>query len=351
MITNNIFLRKYDVAENKLTEAFIRFLSVLDTKILEKILLSFDIRGVGGSKILFDMQERCKDSVPDGVITDGKRFLIYIEVKRVYATVEFTQLKNHAQSLINSPYLKRILWIIAPDIAEPKDISKQWASMKGYKKISRRYTSWSEVWRVLSKVLVGTSETKDSFLIKQFLDYLREEGVVIMDQAIKKNDGKDWVRICDWIDRIENFLRKEIKEYIILIQKDFVYQRPSSDGRQIFIHFFTDKREVLHFYAGFEVGIKNDPNWQEPCFYVGWALRSKKAKALMNDQRFIDKEKQLIKNGFLHCKEENRKSFYRKLKISDLVKIQNVEKQINYIKLFIDGSIREFNKINLRKII
>lgn len=352
MISKNIFTRTYETPENKLTESFIRLLSVLERKSLRMVLDRFDLKFKNNSLVKFEMQQRGENSVPDAVISLGDEYLIHIEVKRVYSSLDWRQIRNHIQYLAKKRmFARRILWIIVPDIYEPKELAIKAKNMCKSSDFTFKHSSWSEIGGALDSSSKVAIDTKDKFLITQFLEYLREERVITMDRPINKKDYQDWSRVSEWIEQIEHFLKKDIREYISLTHKDFIAERISRDGRQIFLHFYTDQSKKLHFYVGFDPGVYGDDDWNDPCFYVGWAMRTKKFRQIENTDSFIKKEKVLQNKKFIHFRDEGRKSFYRQYKLEDLVKVGSINQQVLMMKKFIDDSISQFNKIGLRKIL
>lgn len=351
MIKKNILIRSYENRENFLTETFLRLLSVVESDTLALILRRLDIKTKRKSSVSFDMQIRGDNSVPDAMLAFGNELIIHIEVKRVYSTLGWKQIRNHAQYLNKmKSFSKRILWIIVPDMYEPTELRADWDKLNANKMINLKFSSWSMIWRVFNMILREVTNQKDRFLLSQFLEYLREERIVTMDKPITKKDYQEWGRVSDWVEQIEHLLKKDIKEYLKIAQKDFVPERIISDGRQIYLHFYTDARKKMHFYVGFDPGVYDDETWKDPCFYVGWALRSKYAKVI-DGVPFIKKEKVLIKNKFIHYSGEGRRAFYRRYKLEDLAGFESTDKQVRKLKNFIDTSIIQFNRIGLDKIL
>lgn len=343
---NNIFIRKYDVAENKLTEAFIRFLACLETPTLIRILKHWGIKNVG-KNITFDMQLKGENNIPDAVI-NSTTFAIHIEVKRT-DPLRLSQLKRHAKFLQQSFASSKLLLMISPDSYEIETIKIRWRNSAESHYIMSRFISWTEIWHILQK-LKKQYTSKDKFLLIQFIDYLKEEKVVIMTQGFQKKDYIVWTDFMEWFQNLDDMLHQEIKGYIKRLQPKWVYKSPYHRAEETRLHFATSKTsKYLHVYVGFYAGSKEKNEWKEPCFYIGWKLRRSHFKKLLNSRLFSNKEKKLKKKGFISW--DPHIDTYKILKIKDIAKRRGVEKQKQYINKFLKDSIREFNKIKLAELI
>lgn len=347
MIKKNIFIRKYDVAENKLTEAFIRFLSCLEVPLLNKLLEYLGVENVG-KNISFNLQPKGEKSTPDAVI-GSDTFAIYVEVKRT-SPLQLSQLEQHAKFLLQNFARFKLLLVVSPDYYEIETVKSQWRSSVESHCVKSRFISWTEIWHILQR-LKKQSKSKDRFLLSQFADYLKEEKVVIMTQSFREKDSIMWSNFVEWIKILEDMLRQDIRTYIQSLQPKWIYKSFSPVGStELRLHFNTSKNyNYLKFYSGFYSGGKEREGWEEPCFYVGWELRSRHFRKLINTRTFKIKAKKLKKIGFLSW--TPNKDFYMLLKIRDIAKKKTVEQQKQYIRDFIIDAIREFNKIKLAELI
>lgn len=348
MFEKNIFIRKSDGAENKLTEAFIQLLACLETPLLNNILKHLGIKDIG-KNIIFNLQPKGEKSTPDAVISSD-RFAIFVEVKRT-SPLEVGQLRRHAKFLLRNHSRFKLLLIISPDYYEIEKIKRQWLNYTESHNVMSRFFSWTEISHILQK-LKKQSKSKDKFLLGQFVKYLKEEKVVIMTKGFQKKDCAMWTNFMKLSVSLNDILFNVIKGYIKSLRPKWVYKSPFHRADEIKLHFNTTKSsKYLKFYSGFFVGDKERNGWEEPCFYVGWVLRKRQLQRLENShsQIFKNKENKLRKNRFISW--EPSGDFYSILKIKDIAKKKTTEKQIQCIKKFIKGSIQKFNKIGLSNLI
>jgi len=257
-LSNYVPREKSNPKENHFTEAF-KFIIENDEKLLTKIIrrvLQLNNKDIGFidkldfSNVQIISQEQHETSmgriISDIEIKVGKQLWIIIENKLGAKEGEDdqgrTQLEKYIFLLDEDKSLKnRYLFFIT---LTPENVSTKVGANQYY--VS---TIWSEIYEVIRSHTKEVSDTRDRYLLGQFVDYMGVEDMGAFE-GFDNNDLDVWVRYKKFNENLEKFIPKlkahiEKKEYVLFNQKFPEY----SHGR--ILNFKSKKNPTDRLALGF----------------------------------------------------------------------------------------------------
>jgi hypothetical protein len=200
LATTNIFLNPYEQAENKLTYGFLSLLEHVDIATSLEIVQRLGVPQKTADELAIRLLYGGGEGNPDGGIAignAGQRTDVLFENKTFRRPIDLNQIKNHLK-LPNCDHLL-ILTTDKNDLGKLNTIN------------DRRiiFYTWEGFLSILDQISSKTDAEPDSFLLKQFIEYLERSNEVRRPKMISKELIEAHSRyLALWNNEEDQFLKQ-----------------------------------------------------------------------------------------------------------------------------------------------
>ncbi|MEW6587287.1 MAG: hypothetical protein AB1442_16970, partial [Nitrospirota bacterium] len=167
--TTNVFMNAYEQPGNKLTFSFLCLIEHLSIESVRKILSTLGIHIDQVDPISVDLVYGGGEANPDGSIQINPESIVYLENKTWRRKLEITQIERHIKEHLYST--KNVLLVITADKSD-----KHKLVILNDPRV--HFITWHDLVDNLEKLAKETIDPKDSFLLRQFVEYAEKSGEV-----------------------------------------------------------------------------------------------------------------------------------------------------------------------------